>query len=61
MKVFQFPTAGMARRFTRNARGRGYTVKVDARLVSVDPADAQLRLLVQRYAGLKVKHEAPAN
>lgn len=52
--TFRFLSELQARRFARNARGRGYTVKVAGRIVTVDQDDAQLRLLVQRYAGVKV-------
>lgn len=55
MTVYRFPTEGMARRFTRNARSRGYAAQVAGCAVRVDRVDPQLRLLVQRYAGLKVR------
>ena len=54
MNAYRFPTEGMARRFARNARGRGYAVKVAGCVVRVERGDAQLRLLVQRYAGMRV-------
>ena len=54
MNVYGFPSAGYARRFRRNARSRGYAVKLDGRLVTVDRVDAQMRLLVQRYVGMRV-------
>ena len=58
MTAYGFPTQGMARRFTRNARGRGYVVKVAGCVATiVSEADAQLRLLVRAYVGLKVKDD----
>ena len=59
MTVYRFPTEGLARRFTRNARGRGYTVKVAGCLARVDRADAQLRLLAQRYVGHRMSDAKP--
>lgn len=55
MKMYRFPTEGMARRFARNARSRGYTAQVNGRTVTVDRVDPQMRLLVQRYVGLPVE------
>lgn len=54
MNVYRFPSPSYARRFARNARGRGYTAKVDGRRVAVGEADAQLRLLLRAYVGLRV-------
>jgi len=54
MTVYQLPTDVMAKRFARNARSRGYVVKVAGRLVTVDRVDAQFVALVERYAGLRV-------
>lgn len=51
--TFRFLSESWARRFARNARGRGYQVKQSGQLVTVYQDDAQLRALVQAYAGVK--------
>lgn len=54
MITYRFLSPGWARRFARNARGRGYVVRIAGATVTVDQVDNQLRLLVQRYAGVAV-------
>lgn len=49
--TYEFSTSGMAARFTRNARSRGYTVQRRQRWVTVDETDDQLRTLLARYVG----------
>ena len=55
MKDFRFLSPALARRFARNARTRGYAVKVSGPIVTVDRVDAQMRALVRRHAAVPVE------
>lgn len=55
MNTFRFLSETWARRFARNARGRGYAVKVAGHVVTVDPVDRRLSELVRRYAGVPIE------